>query len=131
MNGPYAKTYTLEGAKVAYKPDILMWLGERTPWRDPSRSSRKYETFFNPVSGYLTVIPEEAMKPYTLYFPTNAQRTGEKYVKVILAVNGTPSFTYNETEERFDERWQYKSDIFETEVHIRLTRKAVEKEGEE
>lgn len=125
----YAISYDPSSIEIAnWDPDIVEWLSHRTPWNDALRSGKFYVTFFNPLTGYLTVLPGEEMKPYTLYFPTNAPGTEEKYLRIFLAVNGTPSFNYREDEERFDESFNYLSDKFETEVHISIRRKAVEKE---
>lgn len=108
-----------------FTKDYEKWLTENTPWKwyRPIDTSKDF-VFFNQVSRKLTCIPYDLISRSMLYMPTNTPGTGERYIAVILAVNGKYDINYDEDDCRFTEGMEYVSDDHRTRIDIYVNKSA-------
>lgn len=125
-----AREYAFE--KMRKTSDYDDWISSTTPWkcRHPVRPGKDF-AFFNPVTSKLTVIPVKLISRSMVYLPTNSPGTGERFVPILLAVNGRYDLNYDESENRFDEKLQYRSSDHCTRVDIFVCRQPDFKAGKD
>ena len=116
-----AREYAFE--KMHKASDYYDWISSTVPWAygPPVRPGKDF-AFFNPVTRKFTVIPVKLISRSMVYLPTNSPGTGERFVPVLLAVNGRYDLNYDESENRFDEMLQYRSPDHSTRIDIFVCR---------
>ena len=116
-----AREYKLE--KMGKTSEYEDWISLTVPWRHtpPVRRGKDF-CFFNPVTSKLTVIPVALISRSMVYLPTNSPGTGERFVPILLAINGRYEVNYDESENRFDENLKYRSPDHCTRVDIFVCR---------
>lgn len=116
-----AREYKLE--KMRQASDYDEWIFSSVPWKHkpPVRLGKDF-CFLNPVTRKLTVIPMSLLSRSIVYLPTNSPGTGERFVPILLAINGRYEVNYDESENRFDESLRYRSPDHCTRVDIFVCR---------
>ena len=125
-------------SKFKASEDIWNWTCEKTPWKYPTWPFGKgVFMFYNLVHKKFATIPIDKIYRGILYLPTNSPGTDEKFITMVLAVNGRYEVNYDESENRFDANLKDKSKNHLTRIDMFVNRQPdykkdkAEKKGQE